>query len=151
MMMGMETAPPATAATASGASTKAKGSQFTSAISQLPQPAAPARDTPLLALRARELLMTTAARQPMRQVTRQHDAQLRIGTHLHVIDVLHQTTALQFADEVANLFKITVAQRTRIGQQFGILLQPAKQRGLLKGKLQFRPIQDVHDNDFMSL
>src|SRR5215472_15637454 len=106
MIIGMETALPATAATVNGASTNASGSQFTSAISLFNSPHCTGQGE-----RDYELRMMVAARQAMRQITREHDAQLHVGTHGHVIDVLCQAAALQFQQKTLDLFEIPLAQR----------------------------------------
>ena len=75
-------------------------------------------------------------RQPMRQVTRQRHAQVRVRPQLHVIDVLVAAAVLQLRDEALDLVQVAVAQRARVGQQLGVLLQAAEQRRFLEREVQ---------------
>src|SRR5262249_33792446 len=91
---------------------------------------------PLLARRTGMSRMMTAARQAMRQITRQYDAQLHIGAQRHIINVLRQTVSLQFYDKALDLFEVAVAQGAWIGQHLRILLQTAEQCRFLEWELQ---------------
>src|SRR5262245_9769317 len=130
MMMGMETAPPATAAAVSGVSkrTANRGMMNDTAV-------------PLL----------SRTRQPATEITGQDQPRRRVGAQRQVVDVLHQAVALQLAHEVLHLLEVAVAQRARVGEQFRHLLQAAEKRGLLEGEVQFGGVQDLHDDHLVAL
>src|SRR5207302_8369447 len=58
---------------------------------------------------------------------------------------------LQLQKVRLDFVQIALAQRSRIRQQLRVLLQAAKQGCLLEGEIELRPIQDVEDDDFVTL
>ena len=58
---------------------------------------------------------------------------------------------LQVADKLLDLFQVTLAQRARVGEQVGVLLQPAEQRRLLERERQLGAVEDVPDDDLVPL
>src|SRR4051794_2714426 len=69
--------------------------------------------------------------EPLRQVARQSHVHRRVGPERHEIDVQVPAAPLQLLGEALDLFEITLPQRTRVGQELGILLQALEQRCLL--------------------
>src|ERR1700704_3702834 len=89
--------------------------------------------------------------QTVSQVAGQSDAQVLVGAQLHIVHVLIPAAAPQLRNEAVDLLQIAVAQRSRIGEQFGQLLQSAEQGRFLEREIELGAVHDVKDNHFVPL
>src|SRR5262249_5479754 len=92
---------------------------------------------------------TSFPRQAMCQVARQGNPQRGVRAQPDVVDVQIPAAAFDLLQKRVHLVEIALPQSAGIGQQGRILLEPLEQGRLLKRKVEFRPVQDVQNNDLV--